>query len=107
MCYVRLADLFAARKWNYRGESPAAANAFDVTSPPSKESEPMMMLSCIAACRMKKMVALCCIVWAVCAVGLALQAEEPDALRARSPREVAEQLAAVYGHRLDPVAYIP
>src|SRR5262249_9169878 len=26
---------------------------------------------------------------------------------ARSPRQVAEQLVAVYGHRLDQVAYIP
>jgi unsaturated rhamnogalacturonyl hydrolase len=30
-----------------------------------------------------------------------------EALRSRTPRQVAEQLAAVYGHKLDSVAYIP
>src|SRR6187401_1800441 len=36
-----------------------------------------------------------------------LQADDRDALLARTPRQVAEQLAAVYGHKLDQVAYIP
>ncbi len=34
-------------------------------------------------------------------------ADEKAARLARSPRQVAEQLAAVYGHKLDQVAYIP
>ena len=35
-----------------------------------------------------------------------VDAEEPSRL-ARTPRQVAEQLAKVYGHKLDQVAYIP
>jgi hypothetical protein len=35
-----------------------------------------------------------------------VMATEPDR-RARTPRHVAEQLAKVYGHKLDQVAYIP
>ena len=42
------------------------------------------------------------------AAGLAsARADEVEALRARTPRQVAEQLAVVYGHKLDQVAYIP
>lgn len=66
----------------------------------------MTMRSCFACCRMKNAIALCCVLWAACVAGLALEAEEATAQRARSPGEVAQQLAAVYGHRLDQVAYI-
>ena len=42
----------------------------------------------------------------VCVPGL-LVAEEPTNLLNRSPRQVAEELGKVYGHKLDQVAYIP
>ena len=37
----------------------------------------------------------------------ALRADDLDARLARSPRQVAEELGKVYGHKLDQVAYIP
>lgn len=44
---------------------------------------------------------------AACTTPLAVRADEQQARLARSPREVAQQLAAVYGHQLGQVAYIP
>ncbi|MEX2173745.1 MAG: glycoside hydrolase family 88 protein [Pirellulaceae bacterium] len=49
--------------------------------------------------------------WTLCVLCLAsttaTRADEKDDRLARSPRQVAEQLAKVYGHKLDQVAYIP
>lgn len=50
-----------------------------------------------------------CVLLCICvalAPRLLVADERPDLLK-RSPREVAEQLAKVYGHKLDQVAYIP
>src|SRR5688572_28582838 len=44
---------------------------------------------------------------AMCLLGLREAARAQEDRLARSPREVAEQLAKVYGHKLDQVAYIP
>jgi unsaturated rhamnogalacturonyl hydrolase len=48
----------------------------------------------------------CCVLLTVLIAATA-QADEATDRLARSPREVAEQLAKVYGHKLDQVAYIP
>src|ERR671925_289125 len=67
----------------------------------------------------RPVVAVCLVL--LCLLAQTLSAQQPltpspssargegskDALLARTPRQVAEQLAAVYGHKLDQVAYIP
>src|SRR5690349_4020039 len=52
----------------------------------------------------QRLAALCSLLILVASGSLFSQ--QPDGA-ARSPRQVAEQLAAVYGHKLDQVAYIP
>lgn len=52
----------------------------------------------------------CSLLAAIATVGiasLAARGEDRDDRLARSPREVAQQLAAVYGQKLEQVAYIP
>src|SRR5215210_2953501 len=48
-----------------------------------------------------------CVLLVMSVVSVAVHADDRESLLARSPREVAQQLAAVYGHKLDQVAYIP
>lgn len=54
--------------------------------------------------RLNKFFAVLCIVWSANA---ATSQDNSEAMPTRSPREVAEQLAEVYGKRLEQVAYIP
>jgi unsaturated rhamnogalacturonyl hydrolase len=48
-----------------------------------------------------------CILLGEFAVLVGARADDRESLLARSPHEVAQQLATVYGHKLDQVAYIP
>lgn len=64
-------------------------------------------MSSTSGARLAASVGVAFLVATALAAGPSLATAQGSAKQARSPRQVAEELAAVYGHKLDQVAYIP